>query len=126
MTLVSQFKEMKERYALFSITILQIQLNKLFFHIFRSDITRPLKAEIEAFIDEKVAKKILSRYISATDRRLFEQARNIAIIVELVRKSFYISFDRRNIKAIKDLDILTKNMQVHSLSGRNIANNLEL
>jgi hypothetical protein len=60
------------------------------------------------------------------DRRLFEQARNIAIIVELVRKSFYISFDRRNIKAIKDLDILTKNMQVHSLSGRNIANNLEL
>jgi hypothetical protein len=60
------------------------------------------------------------------DRRLFEQARNIAIIVELVRKSFYISFDRRNIKAIKDLDILTKNMQVRSLSGRNIANNLEL
>ncbi len=85
-----------------------------------------MDVEIDAFIDENVVKKVLSRYIAASNRKCFEKSRNMSTIVQLVRESFRVSFNRRNIKAIKELDRLTKNMQVLSLSGQNIASNLEL
>lgn len=85
-----------------------------------------MDSDIEAFIDESVAEKILSRYITATNKKYFMQHRNMEIIVNLVHRSFRTNFNGRDINGIKELDILTKNMKVPSLSGRNIASKLEL
>ncbi len=85
-----------------------------------------MDVKIDAFINENVIEKVLFRYIAASNRKCFEKSRNMSTIVQLVRESFRVSFNRRNIKAIKELDRLTKNMQVLSLSDQNIASNLEL
>ncbi len=85
-----------------------------------------MDVEIDAFIDENVVEKVLSRYIAASNRKCFEKSGNMSTIVRLVRELFHVSFNGRNIKAIKELDRLTKNMQVLSLSDQNIASNLEI
>ncbi|GBC21902.2 hypothetical protein GLOIN_2v1790601 [Rhizophagus irregularis DAOM 181602=DAOM 197198] len=82
--------------------------------------------EIEDFIDEAVANKVFSRFLAATNRRLFNENGNMEILVGLLQSAFKASFNKRDIKAIKALDAITCNMQVFSKSGRNIAMNLEL
>ncbi|PKB94905.1 hypothetical protein RhiirA5_437796, partial [Rhizophagus irregularis] len=82
--------------------------------------------EIEDFIDEAVANKVFSRFLAATNRRLFNENGNMEILVGLLQSSFKASFNKRDIKAIKALDAITCNMQVFSKSGCNIAMNLEL
>ncbi|PKY54524.1 hypothetical protein RhiirA4_426837 [Rhizophagus irregularis] len=81
--------------------------------------------EIEDFIDEAVANKVFSRFLAATNRRLFNENGNMEILVGLLQSAFKASFNKRDIKAIKALDAITCNMQVFSKSGRNIAMNLE-
>ncbi|RGB22770.1 hypothetical protein C1646_775573 [Rhizophagus diaphanus] len=78
------------------------------------------------FIDEAVANKVFSRFLAATNRRLFNENGNMEILVGLLQSAFKASFNKRDIKAIKALDAITYNMQVFSKSGRNIAMNLEL
>ncbi|CAB4375503.1 unnamed protein product [Rhizophagus irregularis] len=82
--------------------------------------------EIEDFIDEAVANKVFSRFLAATNRRLFNKNGNMEILVGLLQSAFIASFNKCDIKAIKALDAITCNMQVFSKSGRNIAMNLEL
>ncbi|POG58287.1 hypothetical protein GLOIN_2v1790601 [Rhizophagus irregularis DAOM 181602=DAOM 197198] len=82
--------------------------------------------EIEDFIDEAVANKVFSRFLAATNRRLFNENGNMEILVGLLQSAFKASFNKRDIKSIKALDAITCNMQVFSKSGRNIAMNLEL
>ena len=46
------------------------------------------------------------------------------MLVQLLRSAFQASFNKRNIKAIKELDTITHDLQVFSKSGCNIAMNL--
>ncbi|CAB4381736.1 unnamed protein product [Rhizophagus irregularis] len=82
--------------------------------------------EIEDFIDEAVANKVFSRFLAATNRRLFNENGNMEILVGLLQSAFKASFNKHDIKAIKALDAITYNMQVFSKSSHNIAMNLEL
>ncbi|GET03711.1 hypothetical protein GLOIN_2v1488591 [Rhizophagus clarus] len=92
-----------------------------------SDLT---DEEVNNFISrEVVLKRILSRYVSAIDFTKLSET-SLDKLIEFSRKCFkivWVETESANIKEkVKELDVITEDLEIPSCSGRNIASSLKL
>ncbi|GES72564.1 protein split ends isoform X6 [Rhizophagus clarus] len=90
----------------------------------------PTDEEVNNFISrEVVLKRILSRYVSAIDFTKLSET-SLDKLIEFSRKCFkivWVETESANIKEkVKELDVITKDLEIPSRSGRNIASSLKL
>jgi hypothetical protein len=86
-----------------------------------------MNEDIKNFIDENVVSNIvLKRYISATNEVELRRYGSFEKLVLLVREAFKIHWKGKNIEHVKSLDNITKDMNVPSRSGKNIASTLNI
>ncbi|CAB4396297.1 unnamed protein product [Rhizophagus irregularis] len=84
------------------------------------------RSEIEEFMTSKVVEQILYRYLTGTDKTKLKKCGTLERLVLFVREAFKIHYTKYDVKAIKELDNITKNYKVPSRSGKNIATKLSL
>lgn len=85
------------------------------------------RSEVNEFISQSVIeKKILSRYLRGTNKKLLRSCGTMERLVLFVREAFKVHYTAYNIKAIKKLDEITMGCKVPSRSGKNIASKLSL
>ncbi|GES95220.1 protein split ends isoform X1 [Rhizophagus clarus] len=90
----------------------------------------PTDEEVNDFISrEVVLKRILSRYISAIDFTKLSET-SLDKLIEFSRKCFkivWVETESANIKEkVKELDVITEDLEIPSHSGRNITSSLKL
>ncbi|GES98547.1 protein split ends isoform X4 [Rhizophagus clarus] len=90
----------------------------------------PTDEEVNNFISrEVVLKRILSRYVSAIDFTKLSET-SLDKLIEFSRKCFkivWVETESTNIKEkVKELDVITEDLEIPSCSGRNIASSLKL
>ncbi|GES87164.1 hypothetical protein GLOIN_2v1488591 [Rhizophagus clarus] len=90
----------------------------------------PTDEEVNNFISrEVVLKRILSRYVSAIDFTKLSET-SLDKLIEFFRKCFkivWVETESANIKEkVKELDVITEDLEIPSRSGRNIASSLKL
>ncbi|GET61375.1 protein split ends isoform X4 [Rhizophagus irregularis DAOM 181602=DAOM 197198] len=90
----------------------------------------PTDEEVNNFISrEVVLKRILSRYVSAIDFTKLSET-SLDKLIEFSRKCFkivWVETESANIKEkVKELDVITEDLEIPSCSGRNIASSLKL
>ncbi|UZO19140.1 uncharacterized protein OCT59_010440 [Rhizophagus irregularis] len=108
-------------------------LVKEFRQIVESEYTEssdPTDEEVNNFISrEVVLKRILSRYVSAIDFTKLSET-SLDKLIEFSRKCFkivWVETESANIKEkVKELDVITEDLEIPSRSGRNIASSLKL
>ncbi|UZO18679.1 uncharacterized protein OCT59_009991 [Rhizophagus irregularis] len=108
-------------------------LVKEFRQIVESEYTEssdPTDEEGNNFISrEVVLKRILSRYVSAIDFTKLSET-SLDKLIEFSRKCFkivWVETESANIKEkVKELDVITEDLEIPSRSGRNIASSLKL
>jgi hypothetical protein len=106
--LVQEFKELKQRE--------QQRISVL-----------PSQSAIDRFIDESVVtKRVLQRYIAATNEAELKRNGAFTKLVEFIRECFKIHYKNKDVKKVKELDVLTKELVIPSRSGRNLASSLAL
>ncbi|GET60723.1 protein split ends isoform X1 [Rhizophagus irregularis DAOM 181602=DAOM 197198] len=106
---------------------------KEFRQIVESEYTEssdPTDEEVNNFISrEVVLKRILSRYVSAIDFTKLSET-SLDKLIEFSRKCFkivWVETESANIKEkVKELDVITEDLEIPSRSGRNIASSLKL
>lgn len=69
--------------------------------------------------------KVLSRQLSAVNTSKLKES-GVETLIEFVRESFKVSWRGKDLTAIKSLDRITKDLEIPSRSGRNIANFLNV
>ncbi|CAB5181606.1 unnamed protein product [Rhizophagus irregularis] len=108
-------------------------LAKEFRQLVESEYTEgsnPTDEEVNNFISrEVVLKRILSRYVSAIDFTKLSET-SLEKLVEFSRKCFkivWVETESTIIKEkVKELDVITEELEIPSRSGRNIASSLKL
>ncbi|CAB4394819.1 unnamed protein product [Rhizophagus irregularis] len=108
-------------------------LAKEFRQLVESEYTEgsnPTDEEVNNFISrEVILKRILSRYISAIDFTKLSET-SLEKLVEFSRKCFkivWVETESTIIKEkVKELDVITEELEIPSRSGRNIASSLKL
>lgn len=70
--------------------------------------------------------KILSRQLVAVNIAELINNRGLDVLVDFVREAFKISWNGKNLSAIKDLDRMTKELSIPSRSGSKIVNSLSV
>ncbi|GET02878.1 hypothetical protein GLOIN_2v1488591 [Rhizophagus clarus] len=106
---------------------------KEFRQIVKSEYTEssdPTDEEVNNFISrEVILKRILSRYVSAIDFTKLSET-SLDKLIEFSRKCFKIAWietESANIKEkVKELDVITEDLEIPSCSRRNIASSLKL
>ncbi|CAB5344193.1 unnamed protein product [Rhizophagus irregularis] len=87
----------------------------------------PSQSSIDQYIDEAVvAKKILQRYIASTNEAELKRNGSFIKLVKFIRECFKIHYRNKDVKKVKELDALTKDLFIPSRSGRNLASSLVL
>ncbi|GBC11801.2 uncharacterized protein OCT59_025211 [Rhizophagus irregularis] len=87
----------------------------------------PSQSSIDQYIDEAVvAKKILQRYIASTNEAELKRNGSFIKLVQFIRECFKIHYRNKDVKKVKELDALTKDLFIPSRSGRNLASSLVL
>ncbi|PKB93549.1 hypothetical protein RhiirA5_440977, partial [Rhizophagus irregularis] len=82
----------------------------------------PSQSSIDQYIDEAVvAKKILQRYIASTNEAELKRNGSFIKLVKFIRECFKIHYRNKDVKKVKELDALTKDLFIPSRSGRNLA-----
>ncbi|GBB92277.1 hypothetical protein RclHR1_19950005 [Rhizophagus clarus] len=82
--------------------------------------------EIKEYVDKSVAQKILSRQLVAVNISELINNGGLVTLVDFVREAVRISWNGKNLAAIKALDRMTKELSIPSRSGSNIVNSLSL
>ncbi|CAB5138323.1 unnamed protein product [Rhizophagus irregularis] len=104
--LVQEFKELKQREQ-------------------QRVLALPSQSSIDQYIDEAVvAKKILQRYIASTNEAELKRNGSFIKLVKFIRECFKIHYRNKDVKKVKELDALTKDLFIPSRSGRNLASSL--
>ncbi|PKC54018.1 hypothetical protein RhiirA1_543021 [Rhizophagus irregularis] len=92
----------------------------------KGKITAPARSEIEEYMTSEVVEQILYRYLTGTYKTKLKKCGTLEHLVLFVREAFKIHYTKYDVKAIKELDNITKNYKVPSRSGKNIATKLSL
>src|SRR5690348_17117622 len=82
----------------------------------------PSDNEIEHLVGETITKTILSRQLGAVNITQLKEEGGLEILMKFVRESFKSTWNGKNLSAIKSLDTMTKDLQIPSRSGKDIAN----
>jgi hypothetical protein len=76
------------------------------------------------YIDECVVQKILSRQLGGVNLSELKQNGSFEVLMDFVRESFKVSWNGKNLTAVKNLDSMTKELVIPARSGCNIVNSL--
>ncbi|GBC30552.2 hypothetical protein GLOIN_2v1876551 [Rhizophagus irregularis DAOM 181602=DAOM 197198] len=80
--------------------------------------------ELIDYVDEEFVQKILSRQLVAVNISELTRNGGFDILVDFVRETFKVSWNRKNLSAIKELDNITKELTIPSRSGNKIVDSL--
>jgi hypothetical protein len=89
-------------------------------------ITAPTRTDIEEFMSVKVVERILNRYLKGTNKTKLKRCGTMEQLIIFVREAFRIHYEKYNIEAIKGLDIITRDLEIPSRSGKDIASKISL
>ncbi|UZO23420.1 uncharacterized protein OCT59_015760 [Rhizophagus irregularis] len=82
--------------------------------------------ELIDYVDEEFVQKILSRQLVAVNISELTRNGGFDILVDFVRETFKVSWNRKNLSAIKELDNITKELTIPSRSGNKIVDSLSV
>ncbi|GBC23977.2 hypothetical protein GLOIN_2v1769062 [Rhizophagus irregularis DAOM 181602=DAOM 197198] len=82
--------------------------------------------ELIDYVDEEFVQKILSRQLVAVNISELTRNGGFDILVDFVRETFKVSWNRKNLSAIKELDNITKELTISFRSGNKIVDSLSL
>ncbi|CAB4387178.1 unnamed protein product [Rhizophagus irregularis] len=82
--------------------------------------------ELIDYVDEEFVQKILSRQLVAVNISELTRNGGFNTLVDFVRKTFKVSWNRKNLSAVKELDNMTKKLTIPSRSGNKIVDSLSL
>lgn len=82
--------------------------------------------EVRDYVDEHLVQKLLNRQLAAVNLSELKSNGGLDTLVDFVREAFTVSWDGKNLAAVKRLDSITKDLIVPSRSGANIINFLLL
>ncbi|PKC56245.1 hypothetical protein RhiirA1_474283, partial [Rhizophagus irregularis] len=80
--------------------------------------------ELIDYVDEEFVQKILSRQLVAVNISELTRNGGFDILVDFVRETFKVSWNRKNLSAVKELDNITKELMIPSRSGNKIVDSL--
>ena len=89
----------------------------------RADLSQK---EIKEYITEEVAEKFLGRQLGGVNISELKNNGGFGVLVNFIRDSFCVSWNGKNLEAVKLLDGLTKDLIIPSRSGSNIVNLLNV
>ncbi|UZO19133.1 uncharacterized protein OCT59_010433 [Rhizophagus irregularis] len=82
--------------------------------------------ELIDYVDEEFVQKILSRQLVAVNISELTRNGGFDILVDFVRETFKVSWNGKNLSAVKELDNITKELTIPSRSGNKIVDSLSL
>ncbi|CAB4411653.1 unnamed protein product [Rhizophagus irregularis] len=82
--------------------------------------------ELKDYVDEEFVQKILSRQLVAVNISELTRNGGFDILVNFVRETFRVSWNGKNLSAVKELDNITKELMIPSRSGNKIVDSLSL
>jgi len=82
--------------------------------------------EVKEYIDESLVQKLLSRQFVAVNISELMSNGGFDTLVDFVRETFKVSWNGKNLSAVKDLDSMTKELSIPSRSGSKIVNSLSV
>ncbi|UZO19649.1 uncharacterized protein OCT59_010929 [Rhizophagus irregularis] len=82
--------------------------------------------ELIDYVDEEFVQKILSRQLVAVNISELTRNGGFNTLVDFVREIFKVSWNRKNLSAVKELDNMTKKLTIPSRSGNKIVDSLSL
>jgi len=82
--------------------------------------------EIKEYITEEVTEKFLGRQLGGANLSELKNIGSFEVLVNFIRESFRISWNGKNLEAVKLLDGMTKDLLILSRSGSNIVNLLNV
>jgi hypothetical protein len=98
------------------------------YKVVRSESTRrePSQKEIKEYITEEVTEKFLGRQLGGANLSELKNIGSFEVLVNFIRESFRVSWNGKNLEAVKLLDDMTKDLIIPSRSGNNIVNLLNV
>ncbi|CAB5379937.1 unnamed protein product [Rhizophagus irregularis] len=82
--------------------------------------------ELIDYVDEEFVQKILSRQLVAVNISELTRNGGFNTLVDFVRETFKVSWNGKNLSAVKELDNMTKKLTIPSRSGNKIVDSLLL
>ncbi|UZO18335.1 uncharacterized protein OCT59_009651 [Rhizophagus irregularis] len=82
--------------------------------------------ELIDYVDEEFVQKILSRQLVAVNISELSRNGGFNTLVDFVRETFKVSWNGKNLSAVKELDNMTKKLTIPSRSGNKIVDSLSL
>ncbi|CAB4383114.1 unnamed protein product [Rhizophagus irregularis] len=82
--------------------------------------------ELIDYVDEEFVQKILSRQLVAVNISELTRNGEFNTLVDFVRETFKVSWNGKNLSAVKELDNMTKKLTIPSRSGNKIVDSLSL
>jgi hypothetical protein len=94
----------------------------------RSESARnePSQKEIKEYITEEVTEKFLGRQLGGANLSELKNIGSFEVLVNFIRESFRVSWNGKNLEAVKSLDGMTNDLTILSRSGSNIVNLLNV
>ncbi|CAB4385905.1 unnamed protein product [Rhizophagus irregularis] len=85
-----------------------------------------ISKELIDYVDEEFVQKILSRQLVAVNISELTRNGGFNTLVDFVRETFKVSWNGKNLSAVKELDNMTKKLTIPSRSGNKIVDSLSL
>ncbi|GBC32936.2 uncharacterized protein OCT59_007220 [Rhizophagus irregularis] len=82
--------------------------------------------ELIDYVDKEFVQKILSQQLVAVNISELTRNEEFDILVDFVRETFKVSWNGKNLSAVKELDNITKELTIPSRSGNKIVDSLSL
>ncbi|CAB4377171.1 unnamed protein product [Rhizophagus irregularis] len=82
--------------------------------------------ELIDYVDEEFVQKILSRQLVTVNISELTRNGGFNTLVDFVRETFKVSWNGKNLSAVKELDNMTKKLTIPSRSGNKIVDSLSL
>ena len=74
----------------------------------------------EIITEEVVVKRVLARQLAAVNQPVLKRNGGLEKLVEFVHESFNVSWNKKDLNAIKSLDYITKDIVIPTRSGKDI------
>ena len=81
--------------------------------------------EVKDYVDEHFVQKLLNRQLTAVNLSEMKKIGSFDTLIDFIRETFKVSWNGKDLSAVKNLDSITKDIIIPSRSGNRIVNSLE-
>lgn len=125
---VEKFKEIRKSRYLFNCFVanqIVLQLYNYQFN-YRASTGSLSQRELKDYVDENLVLTILSRQLVAVNISELSSTGGFDTLVDFVRETFKVSWNGKNLSAVKELDSMTKTLKIPSRSGSKVVDSLSV